>query len=373
GPPPRHQRLPAQGRWDPVLPVGAVAPAPPRGAHRPHHRPRRRRRLRRAAAVPCGARPGCGPAAHARPGATCAGPCLRGRCDWARVGPGPARRRPGSPPRTAVRPRPPWRGDHGAGAPAGVQGAARPGAARRPAHRRRRLLPAGGGRPGRRPDPADGVRPPGRGHRPLRAARAGREGCGARAPRPPGIGTPRGVGEPARPAQGDGRAHPGCGGARPGAPGADRGHRRRRSRRVAAAQAGGEHRRPCPVPRQGARGGPARCVRLRRRLRHAVPQPVGGPRAGGLRDRVRRGVGSRGPGRGRRQRRRRGRCGRRGDRRRGGQPRRPGGGGQGAGTAARRCRPAHGDGGGRSRAGRLGVHIRPAGPPAARSPRGPGM
>ena len=38
-----HQRLPAQGRRHPVLPVGAVAPAAARRGHRPHHAPPRRR------------------------------------------------------------------------------------------------------------------------------------------------------------------------------------------------------------------------------------------------------------------------------------------------------------------------------------------
>ena len=53
----------------------------------------------------------------------------------------------------------------------------------------------------------------------------------------------------------------------------------------------------------GRRGGQARPLRLRRRLRHAVPQPLGRARAGGLRHRVPRGGGGRRPGGGRRQRR----------------------------------------------------------------------
>src|SRR5690606_2414228 len=77
-------------------------------------------------------------------------------------------------------------------------------------------------------------------------------------------------------------------------------------------------RRPGPPPRPGARPGPAGALRLRRRLRHALPQPVGGPRAGGLRHRLPRGRGLRGAPGGRRQRR----CPRGGGRRRD-RPRRP--------------------------------------------------
>ncbi len=49
-PPPRHQRLPAQGRWHPELPLGPVEPARPVLLRGPHRLLRRRgRRLRRRA------------------------------------------------------------------------------------------------------------------------------------------------------------------------------------------------------------------------------------------------------------------------------------------------------------------------------------
>ena len=65
---------------------------------------------------------------------------------------------------------------------------------------------------------------------------------------------------------------------------------------------------PGPAPRSGVRRRPARALRLRRRVRHALPQPVGRTRAGGLRHRVPRG-GRRGRPAGRRRQRGRGRGG----------------------------------------------------------------
>jgi phosphatidyl-myo-inositol dimannoside synthase len=96
---------------------------------------------------------------------------------------------------------------------------------------------------------------------------------------------------------------------------------------------------------------PPRPLRVRRRLRHAVPEPVGGPRAGGLRHRVPRGRGCRcAPGRGRQRGSGRGRGGRR-DRVRGAGPRRPGGGGRCPRPSPRRPGPGPGHGGvGRERA-----------------------
>ena len=70
----------------------------------------------------------------------------------------------------------------------------------------------------------------------------------------------------------------------------------------AAAPAGRRARRPGALPRPGPQRRPARALRLRRRLRHAVPQPVGRPRAGGLRHRLRRGRGVRRAAGGRRRR-----------------------------------------------------------------------
>ena len=113
GTPARHQRLPAQARRHPVLPVGAVAPARPR-RHRPcSPRPHADAAgVGRRAAVPRRAHPRAGAAADAVAGAAHRRARRRGR------------RRPGrARPRAAARP---------ARAPAGH--ALRPGAARRRGH-----------------------------------------------------------------------------------------------------------------------------------------------------------------------------------------------------------------------------------------------
>ena len=74
--------------------------------------------------------------------------------------------------------------------------------------------------------------------------------------------------------------------------------RRSRPRPGPARRHRGDDRRARALPRPGSPRRPARPVRLRRRVRHAVPQPVGRARAGGLRHRVRRGRrGGGGPGR----------------------------------------------------------------------------
>ena len=82
------------------------------------------------------------------------------------------------------------------------------------------------------------------------------------------------------------------------------GDRRRGSRRRSTAAAHRDHRCSGPAARPGVPRRSARALRLRRRVRHAVPQPLGGPGAGGVRDRLPRSGGGRRAAGGRQQRRR---------------------------------------------------------------------
>ena len=92
-------------------------------------------------------------------------------------------------------------------------------------------------------------------------------------------------------------------------------HRRRRPRPIAARSARRVHRRARPDGRARQPRRPPALLRLRRRLRDALPEPLGRARAGGLRDRVPRGRRRRGTAGRRRQRR--GRRSRRSTERRG--------------------------------------------------------
>ena len=241
-------------------------------------------------AVPGGAHRAEGAAAHAvaDPAHRRAGRGDRRRPRGAR--PGPARR-PGRTHalRLPVRRRAPRRRGHRARpAPRSQPGAATRPARRRPRHRGGRL-PAGRGGASGRSGAAERDRAARRRHRAVPPARRRGATSGARSPRParrrPAGGEPQPAGAP----QGHGHADPGR-----GAAGADpsRPHGRDRWER--------------PGPRRLARlvestGAPVRLLGRvshddlpvlygsARRVRHALPQPLGGPRAGGLRHRVPRG------------------------------------------------------------------------------------
>ena len=304
--PARHQRLPAEARWHPDLPLGAVAAPPARRDHRAHDPARGRGGLGPGAAVPGRAQPpagapadpgGAGPdrrpgrrggrrAGHPRPRAAA-------RRRWARASPGPT----GSC-STAPRSRCPA----GHRSPAGALRRTLLGA---------RFVVAAGGYPADEAERAAGrglpivVVPPGVDHTrfaPLDAAerRAARARFGlpddalvvaAVSRLVPRKGFDTVIRAAARLA-----THP------PGP--ARRDHRRGTGPRAARA-AGPVHGRAGPLPRSRARRRPARRLRLRRPVRHGVPQPVVRAGAGGLRHRLPRGRGQRDPADRRAQRRRR--------------------------------------------------------------------
>ena len=150
--------------------------------------------------------------------------------------------------------------------------------------------------------------------------------------------------------------------ARPG--GGDRGLR---AGRGPAASPDGRGRGHGHVPGPGSRRGPPEPLRVCGRLRHALPQPLGRARAGGLRHRLPGGSRLRHPPARRGQRgRRRGRAAWR-DRAGRGPPGRRRSGRRGALVPSRRCRLAGAPRSGVPAAGRGGVHVRRAGGPAGRS------
>ena len=158
---------------------------------------------------------------------------------------------------------------------------------RRPARRRR-----GSVRAPRRRRPIPGPSP----------VRPHRRSHGGAGPQP--IGAPQGLR----------RAHPGRGRSCRQPTRAGAGHRRGRARPRSAGAPGPPGRRTGAVPGAGGRRRPAAGLRDGRHLRHAVPEPLAGPGAGGLRHRVPGGGGVRGGPGGRRQWRLGGGRGRRGDR-----------------------------------------------------------
>ena len=260
-----------------------------------------------AAAVPGGARPGAGSCCPARALAPAHRPSRRRgrRRRWSCSTRGCRSGLVGPAPRTPLR-----RGVHGAevtvpgGCPASVA-AARPGAARGTAGRRGRRLPA---RP-RPSGPRAGRCPRWSSRRASTSTGSVRSTAAARPRGPPGVRRARPtrsrrarvsrlvprkgfdvlIEAAARVRGQHAQLVVAIGGA---------GRDRRRLERLAA-----EHDVAGALPRPRARRRPARPVRLRRRVRHAVPQPLGRARAGGLRHRVPRGRGRGRPPDRRRQRR----------------------------------------------------------------------
>ena len=296
--PARHQRLPAEDRRHPVAAVGVVAAAAAglvRRAHQPvraaptqfdAEQPFRIERTPRAgaAAAPAG---WCGASTTSPREVGADLVVLDPALPLGLVGPSLA---------AAVRRRAARRRGHRARPAAGH-------ASRRSAHvlRRARHVIAAGGYPaaeaeraaGR--DAADHRRAAGRRHRALPPARRRRARGGPRRTSacPPTPSWWSAI-SPARAPQGLRHGHRA---AAPLAPAPARpacwrspaaAATTRRLRRLAD-----RARRAGALPRPGAQRRPAAPVRLRRRVRHAVPQPVGRARAGGLRHRVRRGRGVR--------------------------------------------------------------------------------
>ena len=146
--PPRHERLPAQDRRDPVAAVGVVAAAAARPLRRAHQPVRRCRAVRQRPAVPHRADPRAGAAAAPVDGAPHRRPGRRGRRRARRARPGRAARARRSVAAAALRRRAARRRGHRARPPAGDQAGARQRAAPGPPRRvgrgvRRRARPSG--------------------------------------------------------------------------------------------------------------------------------------------------------------------------------------------------------------------------------------
>ena len=134
-----HERLPAQGRRDPELPVGALAPPAARELRRADQPVQRRRGVGPPAAVP--RRAGCASRCCCRTrswstGSQALADGARGRARGARPRAAPGHDRPVAGP--ALRRRAARRGGHRARAPAGEPAAAGPRAAPRPSGDQRR-------------------------------------------------------------------------------------------------------------------------------------------------------------------------------------------------------------------------------------------
>ena len=321
-PPPRHQRLPAESRRHPVVPLGALAAARPGLLRRAHRTLRSRRgRLRPGAGGPRDShRSGPEPGARPDPPAGGSHPCRgrSGRGGSGRLRPRVSARGARPPDRRPVLRRPPRRRGRRSRTGAGRQATGRAPAPPQRPRDIRRLLPRGRGSagaagtwdaPGRRDPP--GGRP-----RPVLAAHPLGETRRAGKTRAVDGGSPRREREPSGAAQGNGRPDRRRGPTPAGVARPPRCDRRAWPRRRPPGRQDRRAPRAGSPPRRARRHRDRRPGRRRRRVRHALPQPLARSRAGGLRDRVRRGCGCRGSPGGRRLGRR-GRGGRRrGDRHR---------------------------------------------------------